>query len=187
MPPSKLGPNSRIAWKATARAGLEHVRLAMLSYAIRQQGARNKLAWDRALSVASSSPAALNTLARMAENWGWLPETEQVLWAALEKFPTLSWPSASLHRLLMARNDTAGFRRLFQAQVQNNPKDQLARNNYAMLSLLLHKDVENASLDAQRLHAAAPTNATFASTYAFALHLQGKTRAGDRSLSFAQT
>lgn len=158
--------------------GLEHVRLAMVSYAVRQQGVRNKLVWDRALSVASSSPAALNTLARMAENWGWLPETEETLWEAFEKFPNTSWPSLSLHRLLLAKNDAAGFRRLFQAQARNNPKDPLARNNYAILSLLLGKDVEAACLEAQRLYAASPTNATFASTFAFALHLQGKTREG---------
>ena len=62
--------------------------------------------------------------------------------------------------------------------MQQDPKDKLARNNFTMLSLLSGKDLSTAHKDAAELCASEPRNPVFASTYAFSLHLQGKTREG---------
>ena len=47
-----------------------------------------------------------------------------------------------------------------------------------MLSLLCGKDLPTAHKDAAELYAGEPRNPVFASTYAFSLYLQGKTKEG---------
>ena len=136
------------------------------------------MAWERAMRLASDAPTALTTLAQLALNWGWVPEAEQVLWHAALKFPKQSWPLTSLQNLYIARRDTLGFRRVCQTSMQRDPKDKLARNNFTMLSLLSGREVPAAHKYAAELYAGEPGNRTFACTYAFSLHLQGKTREG---------
>ena len=160
--------------------GQDHIRIAMLTLAIKKQSGSqgSALAWDRAVRLASDAPTALNTLAQMALSWGWGAEAEQVLWHAAGKFPKQPWPLSALQNIYIARRDTAGLRRLYQALMQQDPKDKLARNNFTMLSLLSGKDLSTAHKDAAELCASEPRNPVFASTYAFSLHLQGKTREG---------
>jgi Flp pilus assembly protein TadD len=160
--------------------GLEHVRIAMLTLAIRNQlgNQRSAFAWDRAVGLASKDPGALNMLAQLALNWGWRSEAEQVLWHAAFKFPKQAWPLAALQNFYIGQRDTAGFRRVCQTCMQRDPKDKLARNNFAMLSLLSGKEVPAAHQYAAELYAGEPGNPVFASTYAFSLHLQGKTKEG---------
>ena len=161
-------------------AGQEDVRLAMLALALRKEASKqgSALAWDRAVRVASDAPTALSVLAQLAVDWGWLPEAEQVLWNAASKSPKLAWPLTWLQNLYVAHGDTAGLRRVYQALMQRDPKDELARNNFAMLSLLSGKDLPTAHEYAAELYAREPANPVFASTYAFSLHLQGKTKEG---------
>jgi Flp pilus assembly protein TadD len=160
--------------------GQDHVRIAMLALAMRRQAGNQgfALAWDRALHLASDAPTALNTLAQMALNWGWVAETEQVLWHAAGRFPKQPWPLNALQNLYISRHDTPSLRRVFQAMVQRDPKDKLARNNFTMVSLLCGKDLAAAHKDAAELYAGEAGNPVFASTYAFSLHLQGKTKEG---------
>ena len=160
--------------------GQDHIRIAMLTLAMRNQAGNRSsaMAWDRAISLASDTPTALNMLAQLALNWGWMPEAEEVLWHASLKFPKQPWPLTSLQNLYIARRDTAGLRRVYQATMQRDPKDNLARNNFTMLSLLSGKEVPAAHRSAAALYADEPGNPVFASTYAFSLHLQGKTKEG---------
>jgi Flp pilus assembly protein TadD len=160
--------------------GQDHVRIAMLALALRNQSGNQDMAfaWDRAMRLASDTPSALNTLAQMALNWGWTAEAEQVLWHAAGKFPKQPWPLKSLQNLYAARRDTAGLRRVCQALMRRDPQDKLARNNFAMLSLLSGKDLLTAHRLAAELYTSEPGNSIFASTYAFSLHLQGKTKEG---------
>jgi Flp pilus assembly protein TadD len=160
--------------------GQDHIRIALLALALRNESGKQAMAfaWDRAMRLASESPASLNMLAQLALSWGWTPEAEQVLWHATVKFPTQSWPLTSLQKLCSARRDTQGLRRVYQTLLQRNPKDGLARNNCAMLSLLCGKDLAAAHSDAAQLYTAEPKNPTFASTYAFSLYLQGRSKEG---------
>jgi Flp pilus assembly protein TadD len=160
--------------------GQDHIRIAMLTLAIKNQlgDQGSALAWDRAVRLAADAPTALNTLAQMALSWGWLTEADQVLWHAAVKFPKQPWPLTALQNIYIARRDTKGLRRVYQATMQQDPKDKLARNNFTMLSLLSGKDLPAAHKDADELYASDPRNPIFASTHAFSLHLQGKTREG---------
>jgi Flp pilus assembly protein TadD len=160
--------------------GQEHIRIAMLALAMRKQSGDHGsvLVWNRATRLASDSPTALNMLVQLALNWGWKAEAEQVLWQATARFPKQPWPLASLQNLYLAQRDTAGLRRVYQASMQRDPKDKLAKNNFTMLSLLSGKDLPTAHKYAAELSVGEPGNPVFASTYAFSLHLQGKTKEG---------
>jgi Flp pilus assembly protein TadD len=160
--------------------GQDHIRIAMLTLAIKNQVGNqgSALAWDHAVRLASDAPTALNTLAQMAWSWGWVAEAEQVLWHAAAKFPKQTWPLTSLQNIYIARRDTPGLRRLYQASMQQDPKDKQARNNFTMVSLLLGKDLPTAHKDATEIYASAPRNPVFASTYAFSLYLQGRSKEG---------
>jgi Flp pilus assembly protein TadD len=160
--------------------GQDHIRIALLALAMRNQSGSQSsaLAWDRAIRLASDAPTALNMLAQLALNWGWMPEAEQALWHAAGKFPKQPWPLTTLQNLYIARRETAGLRRVYQTSMQRDPKDKLARNNFTMLSLLSGKDLPTAHKSAAELYAGEAGNPVFASTYAFSLHLQGKTKEG---------
>jgi predicted Zn-dependent protease len=160
--------------------GQDHIRIAMLTFAIKNQlGSQGSaLAWDRAVRLAADAPTALNMLAQMAWSWGWVAEAEQVLWHAAAKFPKQPWPLSSLQNVYIARRDTAGLRRVYRALLEQDPKDILARNNFTMLSLLSGKDLTTANKDAAELYGSEPRNPVFVSTYAFSLYLQGKPKEG---------
>ncbi len=157
--------------------GLDHVRFAMLAMAgWRRDGVRQPTAWRLAVRNASQSPLALTTLVDLAAGWGWLDEVESVLWDAVEGFPHQSWPLESLTRFCATRGNTAGLRRVYATQMQRKAEDRLAQNNYAMTSLLLKQDLTQAWETAAKLHEADPGSAIFASTYAFSLYQQGRTK-----------
>ncbi len=159
--------------------GLDHIRYAMLAMASwRQTGERPSTTWRLAVRAALRSPVALSSLADLAAAWGWRREAEETIWEAVDGFPDQSWPLDNLDRFYTSRGDTEGLRRVYATRMQRNPEDQLARNNFAMVSLLLNKDVTRAQEMATELHAAEPQSPIFSSTYAFALHLQGRTQEG---------
>lgn len=161
-------------------AALEHVRLGMVSLSARQTGdsGRQKLAWQRAIALASSNPQALQTLVQMASNWNWPLEVETALWTAVERFPRQNWAVDSLKQLFTQQKNTLGFRRLYQVISRHDPADRVAKNNYAILSMLVLKDLRKAHELAAEVYKAEPTNPTFVSTYAFSLHMQGRTAEG---------
>jgi Flp pilus assembly protein TadD len=163
---------------------LDAVRIGMMAFASRKEfgDERYSITWQQAILLAARSPTMLNTLAEMAAGWGWKQETEDVLWTAVRKYPAESWPLKALENLYTGQRDTAGLRRVFQALVKKNPKDALARNNYAMVSLLLGEDAAEAHRYAAELHAAEPDNPVFASTYAFSLYLRGRPQEAAQAL-----
>lgn len=155
---------------------LDAVRIGMMAFASRKEfgDERYSATWQQAILLAARSPTMLNTLAEMAAGWGWKQETSDVLWFAVRKYPSESWPLTALEKLYTRQRDTAGLRRVFQAMVKKDPKDAQARNNFAMVSLLLGEDVAEAHRAAAELHAAEPENPVFASTYAFSLYRRGR-------------
>ena len=66
--------------------------------------------------------------------------------------------------------------------VERDPKDAQARNNFAMVSLLLGTDTDQARKTAAELHAAEPDNPVFVSTYAFSLYQQGRPQEAAQAL-----
>lgn len=159
--------------------GMDHIRFAMLAMTgWKKTGEIPSTTWRLAVREASRSAQGLSTVAELASAWGWQRESEDATWEAVERFPKEPWPLDRLDRLYTSRRDTEGLRRVYAVRLQRNPEDRLARNNYAMVSLLLNREVAWAAETAADLHASDPKSAVFASTQAFSLHRQGRTKDG---------
>lgn len=154
----------------------EFLRLALLARALREQGERENAwrNWRQAVSAAVSRPELTMALLRTARAWGWVEESHELLWAASKRFPSDDWPLSALMQDYSSRNDTEGIYRVFQALLEKKPQSIEFKNNVAALGLLLGRDTTRSTELARQVYDAGKTNATFVSTYAFALHTQGK-------------
>jgi hypothetical protein len=63
---------------------------------------------------------------------------------------------------------------LFSQELKRDPNNLAAKNNLAVVAMLLEAHELNPHNLAREVYTAAPTNSAFASTYAFSLHLQNK-------------
>lgn len=150
---------------------LEYGKYALLSLALERQSlkGRNSIAWSKALQLSSRSPLQLDTLSRLANAWGWRDESAEVLWFAVKQFPGQRWPLDRLERLYGAQGNTLGLLAVAKSALKQFPKDRAARNNCAILSLLLNQNTQQAEQLAEELHNEAPDDPVFASTYSYAL------------------
>ena len=158
--------------------GDEYRRLAFFSRALREGGSGGsaKIQWEKAIAAAGSRDHATQ-LAYLASTWGWQDEMRAVLWAASAS-ATPDWALRMLHGICQGEGDTAGMLRVAKRLAEARPEDRGARNNVAMLSLLLDRDTPAAQRLAAELYQEAPDDPTIISTFAFALHLQGKSAEG---------
>jgi hypothetical protein len=156
----------------------EFLRMALLSHSLRmgQDEEVSKANWNRAVRAASENAEQLSVLTQLSGKWGWETETESLLWIMAEKFPGQNGALESLDRVYGANRDASGLLRVCELKLRKNPADNLSKNNVAMISLLLKTNLANAHELAQEVYKAEPKNAAFVSTYAYSLHLQGKTR-----------
>ena len=154
----------------------EFLRLAFLARALREQGKRDgaSASWRLALSAASKRAELLLVLLQATRAWGWEDETTDVLWAIAGRARSEDWPLQSLMRACAAKDDSAGLYRVYQALLERHPESAALKNNVATLGLLLGRDLARAQALAREVYDAGKTNAMLVSTYAFALHAQGK-------------
>ena len=167
------------AWKP-----VEYVRHAYRARAFREQGetAFGRNEWTLAINAATRQTEALSWLAQMASEWKWEDESEQSLWALLERAPGNRAAIETLSQRYLQKSNTAGLRRIAVHQVKSDPADEDAQNNLAITSLLLGVEADRAMRIAKELHGKHPENAAYASTFAFALHSASRTAEGLRVL-----
>ncbi|MCW5553474.1 MAG: hypothetical protein KIS67_15110 [Verrucomicrobiae bacterium] len=158
----------------------DFLRLALRSHGAAQQ--QQTLAatahWRAAVKAASDHFGALTALLQLADRWQRSQDTEELLWRIAERFPTQHWTLRELDRLYVGRGDTRGQNRVYAAMLARFPNDLALKNNVAATSLLLNLNPTRAHELARQVYEAEKTNAVFVSTYAFALHVQGKTDEG---------
>ena len=160
--------------------GQEHLRFAMIALCnAKQTGSQqDSVAWQSAIQFGANSPDALNMLSKLSSAWGWPERTLDLLWFANQRYPDQRWPLTSLDEYYVAKGDTSGMWRVAKTSLVKNPGDQKARNNYAMISLLLEADTATACQYASELYSAEPQNPNYASTYAFSLYKLGRAKEG---------
>ncbi len=78
----------------------------------------------------------------------------------------------------MATTNTRGLNKVYSAMANFEAKDFVYRHNLAATSLLLKINLPNAHEIARELYAKHPEEAIITATYAYSLHLQGRTREG---------
>jgi hypothetical protein len=158
----------------------ECFRLAVLSHALHhlapsdRSSMESQTAWRAALAATKSRPDRLAPLAQLAEGWGYSAEAEEAWWIIANGSENPTAALTALQRLYTSKRDSRGLLRVAKRALELNPGDLVAANNCASLGLLLTGDGSARRL-AAKLHFEYPASTVFSATYAFALHLEGKT------------
>jgi hypothetical protein len=114
----------------------------------------------------------------MAGDWGWQGAHDEALWSIVRRFPTETWVLESLRQSYAARRDTAGLHTVYAWLANLNPEDVAAKNSLTATALLLDNPTDVIHALALEVYATSPNNPAYATTYAWSLHLQGKTFEG---------
>jgi hypothetical protein len=160
----------------------ECFRLAVLSHALHHLGPTDRwsmesqTAWRAALAATKSRPDRLAPIAQLAEGWGYSAEAEDAWWIIANGNENALEALAALQQLYKSKQNSHGLLRVAKRALELNPADLVAANNCASLGLLLTGDSSARRL-ATKLHVEYPANTVFSVTYAFALHLEGRTGA----------
>jgi len=155
---------------------LDFMRHGFLARAAREQGLidSSRAEWGGALTLAQRDRSGLLILLRMAGQWNWAPEQQEILWRIVRQFPGDQWAFNALAQALFLSGQTRPLMLLYSERVKRYPADLAARNNLAVTALLLGAREFQPHELAREIYEQAPTNAAFALTYAFSLHLQKK-------------
>ena len=161
-------------------ADVDFFRLALLAHARRQlnQKYSSQADWQAAVSAASGKLKALQALFDMTTRWRWRPEQEELAWNIVQQFPSERSLLAVLERIYASNNNTLGLQKVYAAMMKYASPNPVAKNNFAAISLLLNRQVSEASEIARANYDAYPDDSVIASTHAYALHLQGHTGEG---------
>lgn len=159
---------------------MDYFRCGLLARAYRElrRSSESDAAWHAATRAASGQPQFLARLARMAGDWGWQREHDEALWSIVRRFPKETWAIESLRKSYGERLDTAGLHSVYAWLASLNPEDVAAKNNLAATALLLDKRTDVLHALAWEVYVTGPNIPTYATTYAWSLHLQGKTFEG---------
>ena len=158
----------------------EFLRLAVQSHALHRLTPANRssmesqTAWNAAMKATNSRPDRLAAMAQLAEGWGYATDAAEAWWVIANGNENAKEALSALQRLYKSKQNSHGLLRVAKRALELNPADLVAANNCASLGLLLTADSSARRL-ATKLHAENPTNAIFSTTYAFALHTEGKT------------
>ena len=159
---------------------LEFLRLALLSHAWSQLGVPQVAAsnWGLAVNETGNRFGAMTTLLGLAEQWQLKRESEDLLQRIVQKFPRERWAQQRLEQLYLAAGNTAALNQLYARLVLLFPTEAGFKNNLTATSLLLKTNLPQAYKWAEEVYARKTNDLFVASTYAFALHLQGRTKDG---------
>jgi thioredoxin-like negative regulator of GroEL len=134
--------------------------------------------WHAAVAKAGEKFGALTALLDLTGRWQMDSERENLLWQIVQKFPRERWAQQELERLYFAAGDTRKLNEIYSRLHSFSPEDTGLKNNLAATSLLLKTNLTQAYRLAKEAYDQKPDDAFVASTYAFSLHLQGRTREG---------
>ena len=155
---------------------LEFLRHALLARALRGQelSGAAKAEWELALQFANGEKISLIMLLRLAGNWNWRSEAEELLQTIVNRYPAEKWAFQALNQALFVGGRTRPLMQLYSQALKRSPSDLDLKNNLAMTALLLEANELKPHELAREVYEKARTNASFASTYAFSLYLQKK-------------
>jgi len=155
---------------------VEFLRCAFQTRALRGQDltAAAKAEWDLALKTANGQKGSLIMLLRLAAQWNWQSEGEDLLWTIVNRYPGEQWAIRALTQDLLAGGRTRPLMMFYSQQLKRTPSDLSIKNNLAMTALLLDAQELKPYELAREVYEKAPANAACVSTYAFSLHMQKK-------------
>lgn len=156
----------------------EFMRLAYLSRASYEQKhvVAAETRWRGAVYAAGDRLGALTSLLGMASSWGRATAREEMLWQIAQRFPRERWALLELDKQYQAAADTRGLNKLYSMLAAIDPANLSVQNNLATTFMLLNQNLPKAYELAKNIYDREPNNPNFASTYAFSLHQQGRSR-----------
>lgn len=159
---------------------MEFLRLALISRAWSQLGvpAVATSNWGAAVNETGNRFGAMTMLLGLAKQWNLEPEQEDLLERIVQKFPRDRWAQQALEQSYMAAGNTAALNQLYARLVLLFPDNAEFKNNLAATSLLLNTNLPQACKWAAEVYLQKTNDLFVTSTYAFALHLQGRTKEG---------
>jgi Tfp pilus assembly protein PilF len=159
---------------------LEFLRLAMLAHAAWGQNCyrTGEARWAEAQRAAGTRVGSLTLLLSLAAEWG--RDQKALLWEIGRRFPKEEWALRELERRYAAVGDTRSLNRVYGIWdgLRTGAANWANRNNFAATSMLLGINLPQAHKTAGEVYRHNPEDALFTSTYAYSLHLQGRTRDG---------
>jgi predicted Zn-dependent protease len=159
---------------------LEFLRFAFLSRAAAELN--QKLAadarWRTAIRDADERLGPLIALLSMANSGGRSEAREDLLWRIAQRFPRERWALRELEQLYLTAGNTHSLNKVYSTMASYAPQNFSAQNNLAATSLLLKLNLPEAHELAKEVFARHPQEPIVTSTYAFSLHLQGRTKEG---------
>jgi cytochrome c-type biogenesis protein CcmH/NrfG len=159
---------------------VDFLRNALHARALRELGnpADSAAQWNEALKKVAADPRQTITLAETVEKWGWRAEAIELLWL-IAKDPVKGDDALrTLYTYFAKNSDTQNLYRVLLHQIELHPDDRNVQNNFAQLALLLNLNADRGQKIARDIYEKDPKNPAYASTYAFALHVQGDTKKG---------
>lgn len=163
---------------------VDFLRNALHARALREMGnaADSASQWNETLKKVGADPRQSLTLAETVEKWGWRAEAIELLWL-IAKDPIKGDDALRVLYGYFAKNsDTQNLYRVLLHQSELHPEDRNVQNNLAQLSLLLNLNADRGQKIARDIYEKDPKNPAYASTYAFALHVQGDSKKGVKVL-----
>lgn len=158
---------------------LEFLRRAYYARIHRAQGKEELFteAWDEAIQHATRKTGPLSLLNRLAGEWGWTKESDDLLWdVAGGQFNNI-WALEQLYQKYEKAGDSRSLYQVILRLLELKPNDLVAQNNFALLSLLLNVRHEQAIEVARALYSRHSKNPVILSTYAYSLLAQNKVQA----------
>ncbi len=158
----------------------DFLRLAFLSHSWTELGESLMASgnWSSAVSSAGGRLGALNALLGLADRWGMANEQVNLLHRIVQRFPDAVWAQQDLEQIYYASGNTRALYQCCSELLPFSPKNLDLKNNLAATALLLKTNLTEAFRLAAEVHAGQTNNPSFVTTYAYALHLQGRTRDG---------
>ena len=138
--------------------------------------------WGSAVSAAGGRLGALNALLELADRWGMKNEQVDLLQRILQRFPDAIWAQQDLERIYFTSGNTKALYQLCFERLPFSPKNLELKNNLAATALLLKTNLAQAFQLAAEVYTGQTNNPSFVTTYAYGLHLQGRTRDGVAAL-----
>jgi tetratricopeptide (TPR) repeat protein len=162
--------------KKTDWGEMDFLRHAALARASRERSRTfdAEREWNFVRKAIGSDGNKISLLQKKVAAWGWKQESLDLLWLLTKDQQRQNAAFGALSQYYAAEGDTASLYRVILHLSELRPNDPETENNLAQLSLLLNMDKQRAAGLAKKLYERDPTNAVFASTYAFSLFSQGQ-------------
>ncbi len=159
---------------------MEFLRLALVARAWSQLGVSQVADsnWGAAVTETGNRYGAMTMLLGLTERWQWKHESEDLLERIVQQFPQERWAQHTLEQLYVANGNTPELHQLYVRLFTFFPADAGVKNNLAATSLLLKTNLPQAYQWAAEVYAGRTNDLIVVATYAYALHLQGRTGDG---------